>query len=152
MKFEEENSIEIKKCNNVFVYFLLKNNIVVYVGQTKNGLLRPLSHKDKDYDTIKIIYCKENELDFLEDYYITKYNPIYNQMYNVSMNYGLKRCKIKLNEYFKNNYNGKKIGIPLIKKIINKLEIKIYSINGNSYIKTNDYEKILDFLKNKENI
>lgn len=146
MEFEENNTIEIVKYENIFIYFLLKDNIVVYVGQTKNGIFRPLSHKDKDYDNIRILYCKEEELDFLEDKYIVKYNPIYNKTYNLSVNYGLQRCKTKLNNYFNNEFNGEKIHIPLIKKVINELGIHIYSINGNQFIKVVDYEKILKYL------
>lgn len=148
MKFEEKNTIKIEKYNNIFIYFLIKNKEVVYVGQTKNGIFRPLSHyKNKDFDTIHIMYCEEKELDILEDKYIAKYNPKYNKTYNLNINCGLERCKNKLNSYFNNNYNGKKIRIDKMKEIINKLDIKIYSLNNNPYIKMNDYEKLLDYYK-----
>ena len=70
MLFEEKEYIEIKNINDVFIYFLIKNNEVVYVGQTQNGLIRPLQHKyNKVFDSIYIINCSKDELDILEDKY-----------------------------------------------------------------------------------
>ena len=51
---------------------------MVYVGQTKAGLYRPFSHKDKKYDNVKVIPCKLNELNTLEQQFIEKYKPRYN--------------------------------------------------------------------------
>lgn len=64
MKFCEDESmvITIPKYASNLVYFLLKDNEVVYVGQTTQGIVRPFSHRDKDFDEIKIIYCKKELL------------------------------------------------------------------------------------------
>lgn len=143
MKFEEIGAITIAEYQNTFIYFLLRNGVVVYVGQTKQGLIRPFTHKyDKEYDEIKIIYCKEKALDMLEDKYIEKYKPIYNKTFNLAMNYSLYRTREKIREMFEN-----KITIPILKKIISELEIEIFMINGNSYIKRKDFERIVDYLK-----
>lgn len=143
MKFEEENiSITIPNYGNIFIYFLIKDGIVIYVGQTKHGLIRPLSHKDKEYDTMKIIYCNEDELDILEDKYITKYKPRYNKTLNNSCNYSLNKARNKIRKLF-NNY----MTITDLKEIIRKLNIEIILINGNRYIKQEDFRKIIDYLK-----
>lgn len=112
MEFEENDiAITIPRYQDVFIYFLIKNNIVVYVGQTKRGVARPFSHKDKEFDSIKLIYCKEEELDILEDKYITKYNPKYNKTVNNATNYSLHRARNKIRELFDNS-----ITVPELKK------------------------------------
>jgi len=67
---------------NSFVYFLCLGNEVVYVGQTKSGLYRLFSHRNKEYNCVKILPCAESQLDDLEKFYIRKYKPKYNIMYN----------------------------------------------------------------------
>lgn len=143
MKFEENDiAITIQQYQDIFIYFLLKEDVVVYVGQTKRGLVRPLVHKDKEFDTIKIIYCDSKELDILEDRYITKYQPKYNKTLNHATNYSLHRSRDKIRRLFNN-----KINIPTLRKIINELNIEIYHIYDTSYIKSWDFEKIVDYLK-----
>ena len=62
------------------IYFLIKENKVVYVGQTEFGLKRILSHiPEKDFDTIKTIRCDKENLNEMEIAYIVKYQPIYNK-------------------------------------------------------------------------
>ena len=81
MKFEEKEELEIpiEKLFSPMIYFLIKNNEVVYVGQSKKGINRPYQHFQlKDYDCFKFINCNEKDLDFLETNYIIKYKPIYN--------------------------------------------------------------------------
>ena len=123
---------------------LLKNE-VVYVGQTKRGIVRPLSHKDKCFDEIKIMYCEENELDLLEDLYIKKYNPYYNKAVNYSMNYSLSRTRNKIRRHFNNN----KFNLPKLKKIIKLLNIKIYTHEITPYINVDDYKKIVDYIESQ---
>lgn len=59
MKFEETYS-EIKTFTREYydsiIYFLLQDDEVVYVGQSKGGLARPFSHcVDKDFNLVKNI-------------------------------------------------------------------------------------------------
>ena len=54
------------------IYFLMDGDEVVYVGQSKTGLARPYSHKDKKFTKIAIINCKESELDDKETEFIKK--------------------------------------------------------------------------------
>lgn len=141
--FEENNCITFKVEHKSMIYFLLDNNVVVYVGQTKQGILRPLSHKDKKYDTIKILYCDEKELNRLEDRYITKYRPKYNKTLNCASRYSLMRARNKIRQEI-NNYE---FTMWDLKKIIKKLNIELCSFNFKYYIKQEDYEKIVDFIK-----
>lgn len=55
---------------------------MVYVGQTRVGLYRPFSHRDKEYNNVRILPCSETQLDDLENFYIAKYKPRYNIMGN----------------------------------------------------------------------
>jgi len=72
-----KNQIGIKK--ESLIYFLIKNNKIVYVGQTQNGLLRVFSHLyKKEYDGYYTIKCDINKLNEIEAYYISKLNPVYN--------------------------------------------------------------------------
>ena len=92
--FEEKDAITIPINYKSFIYFLIKNNVVVYVGQTKQGLYRPFSHRDKEYDEMKIILCEPNKLDLIEDKYILKYKPIYNKEINSA--YGLLNARNRI--------------------------------------------------------
>ena len=138
--FEEEGSINIPVNYKNFIYFLLKDGIVVYVGQTTQGLIRPFTHKDKDYDEMKIILCDEKELDIIEGKYIAKYKPIYNKA--ISSSYRLYRARNLLREMFNN-----KITVIDLKKIIKKLEIETFNFNGNVYINNYDFERVVEYLK-----
>lgn len=84
MIFEEKADYEVSISSdlksNVFVYFLLQGKEVVYIGQTTKGIIRPISHvNDKEFDSIKIMYCERENLGELEHDYILKYNPKYNK-------------------------------------------------------------------------
>ena len=89
--FEETNAKEIPLIKGSLIYFLVKNNEVVYVGQTKNGLYRPFSHYNKDFDKVYVKKCRTVDLDVIEDYYILKYKPIYNKQINDG--YALSTCR-----------------------------------------------------------
>jgi hypothetical protein len=84
------------------IYFLIKKDKVVYVGQSKAGLSRVYSHitaNKKDFDSFSYIHISNNEdLDLLEADYIIKFDPIYN-------------LKIHGNKYYKS--------LDSIKKILN---------------------------------
>lgn len=78
MKLLENNALTIPYIPKVFIYFLLLNDEVVYVGKTTQGIVRPYSHKNKKFDEIKIIAVDEYFLNISEEYFIVKYKPIYN--------------------------------------------------------------------------
>ena len=73
---------ETRRNRNCFIYFLLKDNNLVYVGKSNNGILgRISSHiKDKDFDSAYYVASSSEELlDEYEKKYIIKYKPKYNK-------------------------------------------------------------------------
>lgn len=73
------SSIKIKNCNKSIIYFLIKNDKIVYIGQSINGFKRLFTHSLKDFDAINFIYVKKENLDDVERFYIKKYNPVLNR-------------------------------------------------------------------------
>jgi hypothetical protein len=142
MKFDESNAVRIDIPKTVFVYFLLDGDEVVYVGQTKNGMSRPLQHTDKVFDSIYVIYCDVSELDYLEDKYMTKYRPKYNKQPNHFMNISLSRARDMAREEFAD----KSINLWTIKRAIREIGIKPTLIDSSPYIKRNEYEMVIDWI------
>ena len=73
---ENRKKIEEKIC---CIYFLIKNEEIVYIGQSVNGISRIQQHTDKDFDSYFILETKKEYLNDLESHYIVKFNPIYNK-------------------------------------------------------------------------
>lgn len=144
MEFKENNAITIPRFKDIFIYFLIYENEVVYVGQTHNGLSRPLSHKDKLFDTIKIIYCEQEQLDILENQFIMKYKPFYNKRHNYNQRYSLYKARGIIRE----KYNIKKFFVNDIKKIMKKLGIVAEELNNTKTISLNEFEKICEVVEN----
>lgn len=141
VKFQEQNAKEIKQIEECFIYFLLQNDEVVYVGQTSKGTQRPFSHKDKDFNRVMILYCEKCELDEKEDYYIKKYSPAYNKLLNTEMNYSLSKAKRELKQTFDENFN-----LTRLKKIISRLNINLFEFNSILYMTADDYFKIFNYM------
>ena len=59
------------------VYFLVRNDNVVYVGQSVSVPARVIQHKDKDFDKVFYIQADDDRHD-IEDYFIGKLKPEYN--------------------------------------------------------------------------
>lgn len=138
-KFEEDAiAFEIK--SQSFIYFLLKESEVVYVGQTTSGLTRLYKHRNKKYDQVKIIFYEPEELDRMEDKYIKKYNPIYNKKPNFSMNYSIPRIKSELLWVI-----GRKLNLWDINRAFKDLEIEPYICYDLPYISPSDFEKVRDY-------
>lgn len=152
MKFCENNDsiITLPKYQNCFVYFLLLKQEVVYVGQTKHGLIRPLTHaKNKDFDEIKILYTNEKDLDFIEDLYIKKYTPTYNRQNNYAITYSLHRVR----DCVRKQIGLTKYNIPQLRKVIKTLGIHIdidYYTNK-EFVTFDDYCKIMKYLNGQTN-
>lgn len=154
MKFEdkEDATIFVGEHTKCFVYFLIYKQEVVYVGQTRNGLQRPFSHRNKIFDEVKLLYCDEKELDVTENIYIRKYKPIYNKELNYKVCYTMRKTRNSLEKELNIT-----IYITDIKKIIKILNIKTeidYTIQkaiitGEEYIKIRNFVKII--MANKEN-
>lgn len=65
-----------------FIYFLIKDNKVVYVGQSNNNVLSRISShlKDKEFDEVYYkSFSVENVMDEYEKKFIMKYRPKFNK-------------------------------------------------------------------------
>ena len=140
MKFNELEYKPIQRYNEPIIYFLLKNDEVKYVGKSSKGLIRALSHKDKEFNKINVIYCRIEELDDLENKYISKYNPLYNKKPNENATISIQQIKREF------SINGLKTRISYIRKILYDLGVFIRKDFGYEYIKRNEYNKIKEIL------
>lgn len=141
MKFEEySNTIDVSKFPQTFVYFLLKGDEVVYVGQTRNGMARPLSHKaNKDFDSIYIMPCDEKMLGIVEGQYIVKYNPMYNKTLDSESYYSMLRARNMMRRIC----NLADYTISTLKKDCKELGITTVTLNRVTYIRREDLLKIM---------
>lgn len=67
------------------IYFLIKDGVIVYIGQSKKVFSRIEAHRDdpkKDFDTACYFECKEEELDAFEVSLIRAFWPKYNTVHN----------------------------------------------------------------------
>lgn len=65
----------------VGVYFLLRDDTIVYVGQSTSIMTRLANHKIegvKEFNRVFVVECPAGDLDRLERMYINKFKPIYN--------------------------------------------------------------------------
>lgn len=79
---------------NCGVYFLIKHQEVVYVGQSINVLSRLSRHRRDgliDFDSFNVIPCHETELDELEQSYILAMMPLYNTVFRAVKRSGQKQ-------------------------------------------------------------
>jgi len=68
-----------KKSEQKIIYLLMKDDIVVYVGQS-NSTSRPFQHTDKKWDKVKYIMIPTKyDLNFVEKVFIDRYKPKYNK-------------------------------------------------------------------------
>lgn len=151
MKFCEKGKqfITVPKYQNCFVYFLLKDREVVYVGQTRNGLSRPLSHRDKEFDEIKILYCAGADLDILEDTYIQKYKPFYNKKNNCAIRWSLLRAR----NCIRKNIGLSDFTVPMLKRLLKELNIEtnIDYYTGRPSISFDEYRTVIEYLRSVKN-
>lgn len=57
------------------IYFLIKDDEIVYIGQSVNIASRLSQHTNKDFDRMSFILCNKSELNILETLYILAYQP-----------------------------------------------------------------------------
>lgn len=60
------------------IYFLIKDDRIVYVGQSTSIMRRIGEHIDKDFDSYSYISCPQEALDLVESIYIFLYRPLLN--------------------------------------------------------------------------
>ena len=92
------------------IYALIRNNEIVYIGQSKQILSRISAHlaSEKEFDSWSIVenlgeYCTAGELNRLEKKYIRKFIPVYNVNYNRLNKY---KREIKKLKRFENSQVG----------------------------------------------
>lgn len=145
MKFEETgNIITFQNVDECFVYFLLRDEEVVYVGKTSIGITRPFNHKDKYFTSVKLIHCDYSKLDQTEDFYIEKYKPIYNKSRNYNVIYSLQRVKRIIRE----DYNFPNFNLSCLKRILKDLKITpfIDEYTNNPCINVEQLDEILKYV------
>lgn len=147
MEFKEINTISLPSAALPIVYFLIKSGEVVYVGQSQHGIARPYSHRDKDFDRIEIMKVPPDKLNETESYYIRKYAPIYNHRLIDGVDVGINIVKSKIQEQFNRN----DFSIIYLRKLINFLNISTYDFDGITYISKNDFNLIMNFIKENLN-
>jgi len=115
-----------KECG---IYFLIKNEEVVYVGQTINGVSRIKQHKqDKDFDHYYFKQCQKNNLNKNEARYISIYNPKYNKSIP------------SIHKYYQSSIYG-----VLPKKVLDFLGLRyLWKTNGTEYYDKLEYESVVD--------
>ena len=153
MKFEEKNARfynfnkHSDKERECCVYFLIKNDEVIYVGKTIQGISRPLSHNDKDFDSFYMINCKDNELDIKEVEMICKYKPKFNK--GISPIEGLFSTsqisyELKLRGFFLRH--------PFIKYALSKSGIDYLTFRQDFFIYKKDLNKAIEFIEKTHQI
>lgn len=144
MKFQDnaDCTICVPEHGDTFIYYLLKDGEVVYVGQTTQGLTRPFYHDlTKFFDEVKIIHCEPNQLNVYESVAIEKYQPLYNKSAGVS-NCTLNSARNKVREL-----TGRSdIFLTDVKKAMRALGIEPFMIDMTPRIHASDIVKIAEYL------
>ena len=94
------------------IYFLIKNNVIIYIGKSTNVMNRISQHKyEKDFSSYAIIECDENEMSYLEADMIAKYQPEYNKSFPTNEEWNCVTKKVNLfldsNKSISNDMMGK---------------------------------------------
>lgn len=77
---EIEEILRLEGSKFGWIYFLVKEECVVYVGQTNSLRSRINRHKKEiDFDEYRYLEVIKDELDYFEQQYILKYRPKYNK-------------------------------------------------------------------------
>ncbi len=125
------------------VYFLLHENEIVYIGQTKFGLSRVFNHvKNKIFDKYSFIECGIDELNQLESAYIIKYNPKYNK----AINKGSKSVNALKSFLHKMGVDNKYHDKRYLKSLITELGYKIEIFMNQDYMSEECYLEICKIL------
>lgn len=111
------------------VYFLIKNNEIVYVGQSTDIFSRISVHrKTKDFDSYNYILFPEvsdEKLNNLEAEYIGKFTPKYNR-------------QISNNDIYNYVFDTEKLGYDAVNQ---KINIEISIVNNRAYILNSEFEE-----------
>lgn len=127
----------------VGIYFLKKEDEIVYVGQSINIHRRVEQHKDKDFDDYSFIECEKSLLDCTEEFYILKCNPKYNK----------RRFEIKVNCDTKQQAKDiKKVSKDIVKgwKHLRVEESTHKRVKALGVFKSMNIDEVINYLVDKE--
>ena len=121
------------------IYCLVRDGKVMYVGQTKKGLSRPMAHLGKKaFDAIYVQPCQEDELNYLESKAIRRYAPPYNMVPGFR-NRPLDTVAFAIiNELFPTYVDS----IEKFKHVLGALGITPFEFKGRKYIDDDDIDKV----------
>jgi hypothetical protein len=139
-----ENKIALNNDNLSGIYFLIKDNKVVYVGKTENGFSRIITHikkGEKIFDSYAMFNMDTELLDEVEIDNILYYKPIYNKSITSHTYIGLSA----INQICRKRFGSRKMRI--IKKVLQILER-----DNKIRIKNIDTQKGKSILINKNSI
>lgn len=131
-----KHSVDVVFENSFYVYFLIKEEEIVYVGATIDFVRRLHQHKkNKEFDSFNYIRCSsDEEMNKLELQYIMELKPIYNKQLPIQSRY-LPKTKIK---------NSKQLNEWDFKRLCKNNDIKPFIILGTrSYYDIQEFEEVL---------
>lgn len=150
MKFEETSKdfFEIPKelMGDCYVYFLLEDDEVVYVGQTTNGMYRPFSHKDKKFNRVIAVPCEERNLNHMERNFIIKYSPKYNLSLPSRKTSSLHAFKKDVQEFF-----GLNASTSELYDILREKGLCPHRFHGEDYLLTSEWLSALEIISESIN-
>lgn len=125
-----------------FVYMLLDDDDeVVYVGQTRRGIVRPMEHKgSSNFCRVAIIPCEEYKLDVFESVMIEKYHPK-NNRHPGRANGSLKTVLNVIMEYLQDGCYS----MSDLKSDMKELGIEPSVIDYKVCLMASDVQKIIDY-------
>jgi hypothetical protein len=146
MKFQEKNAKKYlrkqTRKEQGYIYFLMDKDEVVYVGQTRFGISRPLSHTDKEFDSFYMKKCRLSVLDKRETQMILKYQPKYNG--NFINNKDLVAISNLRKELWENGYEVRSV---FLQREMDKIGIIPFSIKTTKSFAIKDAKKLISHIK-----
>ena len=80
-----DRAIEVSENSGYCVYFLIRENRIVYIGQSKEfekRINRHICDSSKSFDSYFVRNCSADEVDSLESFLIMHHQPEYNMIKN----------------------------------------------------------------------
>lgn len=126
-----KKAVTLQSLDNCFVYFLIEKSEIVYIGSTRHGIARALSHNLRfPFDSITLITCDELALTETEAEYIMRFNP----RHNVSV----PRCRNYIHIGSAQSFYG--MSYPVFMNLLKQHHVRIYR---GTHVKTDVIRKIM---------
>lgn len=118
-----DKAIKVSEAYTYGIYFLLKNNKIVYIGKTSCGIRRMHAHLGyKDFDSFSFFPCSKEYLEAAESENIFKYKPEYNKKISGKYTYNKKnRIFLLRGDGVKKNNRNKKVAILETGEVFNSM-------------------------------